>query len=133
MKEIVSFLAQNKYGNLATCCGDKPDNRPMECVFSSDKGLFFYTSQGEDLADQLGKNANICFTATDANYNYVKVSGCVEFSTDNQDKSSILEHSTFAKQVFHEDTLSSMLVFYLPHGKGILHHHGDNKPICSEF
>lgn len=133
MNEILEFLAQNKLGSLATCTENQPDNRPMECAFVSGKGLFFYTKKGEDLEDQLSKNKNICFTATDPNYNYIKVRGSVVFSQEAEDELNILTNSSFAKRVFQENNLSSMIVFYLPHGKAMLHSHGKNEPICCEF
>lgn len=133
IKEIFEFLAQNKFGSLATCTENQPDNRPMECAFVSDKGLFFYTKKGEDLEDQLSKNKNICFAATDQNYNYIKVRGSVELSQEDEDQFNILTNSSFAKSVFQENNLSSMIVFYLPHGNAMLHSHGKNKPICYEF
>jgi len=133
MEQIIEFLSQNKYGNLATCVGNQPDTRPMELVFHSDKRMYFYTSIGEDLASQLRDNPNISFTSTDQNYNYVKLRGSVEFSKEKQDKLKILENSTFANRVFNDSNLDSMLVFYLPHGKAMMHIHGENKPITSDF
>jgi uncharacterized pyridoxamine 5'-phosphate oxidase family protein len=102
-------------------------------VFHSDKGMYFYTSTGEDLANQLRDNLNICFTSTDQNYDYVKVSGSIEFSNEKQDKLKTLENSLFAHKVFHDSNLDSMVVFYLPHGKSMMHIHGQNKLITSEF
>ncbi len=133
MKELIEFLSKNKFGSLATCMEHQPDNRPMECAFVSEKGLFFYTKQGEDLAEQISKNPNVCFTATDPNYNYIKIKGSVVVSDDEEDQVSILNNSSFAKQVFKEKDRSSMIVFYLPHGKGMMHSHGDNKPVSFEF
>ena len=133
MKEIFDFLSKNKFGSLATCIEKQPDNRPIECVFTSEKGLFFYTTRGKDLAEQLNQNKNVCFSATDSEYNYVKIKGSVSLSDAKEDQQRILENSTFAKKVFAEDNLSSMLVFYLPHGTGMLHYHGDSKPISYEF
>jgi len=133
MKEIFDFLSKNKFGSLATCTENQPDNRPIECVFTSEKGLFFYTTKGKDLAEQLDQNKNVCFSATDSEYSYVKIKGPVSMSNEKEDQFRILENSKFAKQVFANDNLSSMLVFYMPHGTGMLHQHGNNKPICHEF
>lgn len=133
MKEILDFLSQNKFGSLATCSENQPDNRPVECVFTSEKGLFFYTTTGKDLAEQLNQNKNVCFCATDSEYSYVKIKGAVSWSREKEDQQKILENSTFAKKVFSDGDLSSMLVYYLPHGTGMLHHHGNNEPICYNF
>lgn len=133
MKEIFEFLSSNQFGNLATCTENQPDSRPIECVFTSEKGLFFYTTKGKDLAEQLNQNKNVCFTATDSAYNYVKIKGMISVSNEKEDQLSILENSNFAKQVFNNDNLSSMLVFYLPHGTAMLHYHGNHEPICHEF
>jgi uncharacterized pyridoxamine 5'-phosphate oxidase family protein len=133
MKEILDFLKENKFGNLATCEGNIPDTRPMEMVFHSEKGLFFYTSNGEDLAKQLKTNQNVCFCATAADYNYVKVKGAIVFSDEKEDKRKILENSVFAKKVFNDSNMETMLVFFLPNGKAMMHLHGENKVITDEF
>lgn len=133
MKEIIEFLKENKFGNLATCSNEKPDLRPFELVFYCDRGMFFYVSADTDAASELKANPNICFCATDNNYNYVKVSGRVLFSDNIADKSKILEESKFAKKFFDESNLQKMLVFYLPHGKCKHHFYKDNKIITEEF
>jgi len=133
MKNIFEFLNQNKFGNLATCNNGKPDTRPFELVFHCDKGMFFYTSSDTGVTNQLKNNPNICFCATDSNYNYVKVSGSVTFSDESHDKIKILEQSEFAKTVYNDSNIDNMNVFFLPHGKCMMHFHIDNKVITDEF
>lgn len=133
MKDIIEFLSNNKFGSLATLGDDKPDVRPFEFVFHCEKGMFFYTAAESEITTQLEANPNICFCATDTNYNYVKVSGSVVFSDDYEDKVKILEHSKFAKNNFEESNLDKMKVFYLPHGYCKKHFHSDNKTIKDEF
>ncbi len=133
MQKIFEFLNQNKFGNLATCENNKPDTRPFELVFHSDKGMFFYTSSDADLTNQLKTNPNICFCTTDSDYNYVKVKGSVIFSDDSEDKVKILEKSEFAKEVYNDSNIDKMKVFILPHGKCMMHFHIDNKVITGEF
>lgn len=133
MNKIIEFINQNKFGNLATCNNDKPDTRPFELAFHCDKGMFFYSSSEDELTNQLKQNPNICFCATDSNYNYVKVKGSVKFSEDNDDKSNILEKSKFAKNVFNDSNIDNMKVFFLSHGKCMLHFHNDNNVIIEEF
>jgi len=133
MKKIIEFINQNKFGNLATCNNDKPDTRPFELAFHCDIGMFFYSSAEDELTNQLKQNSNICFCATDSNYNYVKIKGSVKFSEDIDDKSKILEKSNFAKKVYNNSNLEKMEVFYLPHGKCMLHMHNDDNVIIKEF
>jgi uncharacterized pyridoxamine 5'-phosphate oxidase family protein len=133
MKDIIEFLNQNKFGNLATCYNDKPDSRPFEFVFYCDKGMYFYSSTDTELMNQLKANPNICFCATDSSYNYAKVCGSVIFSEENDDKVQILEKSEFAKKIFNDSNLDKMKVFLLPHGKCMQHFHSDNKVITDEF
>jgi uncharacterized pyridoxamine 5'-phosphate oxidase family protein len=133
MKKINEFLDQNKFGSLATCDNVKPDARPFELSFHSDKGMFFYSAADESITKELKVNPNICFCATDPNYNYVKVSGSVVFSDNKDDKTKILEKSEFAKAVYNESNIDNMNVFFLPHGKCMMHFHNDNKVITDEF
>jgi uncharacterized pyridoxamine 5'-phosphate oxidase family protein len=133
MNSINEFLVQNKFGNLATCIHDKPYTRPFELAFQNDKGMFFYASRDEDLVNQLKTNPNVCFCATDSNYNYVKVDGSVVFSDAAGDKAEILEKSAFAKDVYSGSNLDKMQVFSLPHGNCMMHLHNDNKVITDKF
>lgn len=133
MKEVLDFLKINKYGNLATSEENMPDTRPMELVFHSEKGLFFYTSTHEELAKQLRRNQNVCFCATDPEYNYVKIKGSVIFSDEKEDKQRILENSVFAKDAFNESNMENMLVFLIPSGKAMMHFHRGNKLTTHEF
>ena len=133
MKNIIEFLNQNKFGNLATCTNNTPYTRPFELGFYCDRGMFFYTSCDEDLIKQLKTNPNICFCATDSNYNYVKINGSVVFSDDKSDKTKILEKSTFAKEVYNDSNMDKMQVFFLPHGNCMMHFHNNNKVTTHEF
>lgn len=132
MNEIITFLEQNKFGSLATCKGGKADVRPFELVFHCDRGLFFYTSMGEDVYEQLKINPYICFCVTDQNYNYAKISGSVSFSSSNDDKARIISSSQFAEKVFADDK-TDMKVFFLPHANCMLHYHFDNSVIERQF
>ena len=133
MKQIIEFLNKNKFGNLATCNNDKPYLRPFELVYYCDKGMFFYASTEEELINQLKINPNICFCATDSNYDYVKVSGSIKFSDDKEDKEKILEKSEFAKTVYNDSNINNMKVFFLPHAECMMHFHADNGVITDKF
>lgn len=133
MEEIIAFLEQNKFGNLATCIDGKADIRPFELVFFCDRGMFFYTSAGEDVYEQLHANPYISFCATDPNYNYAKICGTVSFSHENEDKEKIYATSEFAKKVFAKSNLDNMKVFFLPHAVCMLHHHSDNSVVKWQF
>ncbi|WP_352399249.1 pyridoxamine 5'-phosphate oxidase family protein [Anaerotignum sp.] len=133
MKEIIDFLNKNKFGNLATCDGSKPDARPFEVAYICEEGFFFYASSDTALSKQLKANPNICFCATDEKYNYVKVTGTIAFSNKQQDKEKVLENSHFAKKVFEAKGKDKMEVFYLQHGECMLHQHGDGSIIQKSF
>ena len=133
MKEIIDFLNNNKFGNLATCDGNKPDTRPFEVVHISDNGLLFYASSDTEVCKQLRVNPNICFCATDEKYNYVKVKGEISFSDKQEDKDKVLENSNFAKKVYESCGKDKMEVFYLTHGECMLHHHMDDNIIKKSF
>lgn len=133
MKDIIEFLNKNKFGGLATSTNQKPDLRPFELVCICDTNLFFYVSADSDLSSQLKNNQDICFCATDENYNYVKVSGKVEFSDKQEDKKMILENSKFAKDNFNESNWDKMEVFYLAHGTAKYHLHNEAKTMDATF
>ena len=133
MKEIIAFIEKNKFGSLATCNDGKADVRPFELVFYCDRGMFFYTSSGEDLFEQLNANPYISFCATDQNYNYSKISGTVSFSNDEDDKSKIFENSQFAKKAFANSHADNMKVFFLSHASCLLHYQADDRVVEWQF
>jgi len=133
MNEILAFIEQNKYGSLATCNGGKVDVRPFELVFHCNRGMFFYTSEGDDLYAQLNVNPFISFCATDKNYNYYKISGSVIFSNEENDKNEIIEKSQFAQKKFSNSNANDMKVFFLPHATCGLHYQADNKVVEWQF
>ena len=133
LNEIVGFIEQNKYGSLATCNGGKPDVRPFELVSHCDRGMFFYTSADEDVYEQLCANPNISFCATDQNKNYVKISGTVTFSNNEDDKAKIVADSQLAKEIFPNSDLDRMRVFYLPHASCLLHYYANHKAVEWQF
>lgn len=133
MNEITTFIEQNKYGSLATCSGGKADIRPFELVFHCDRGMFFYTSAGESLYEQLNENPYISFCATDQNYNYTKIAGTVSFSSDKDDITKIMAYSQFAQKVFANSNADSMKVFFLPHASCELHYQADNRVVEWQF
>lgn len=133
MNEILSFIDQNKHGSLATCNAGKADVRPFELVFHCDRGMFFYTSVGTDLYEQLNVDPYISFCATDQNYNYIKISGTIAFSNDDNDKTKIIADSQFAQKMFPNSNLDSMKVFYLQHASCMMHYHADNKAVEWKF
>ncbi|WP_312046073.1 pyridoxamine 5'-phosphate oxidase family protein [Anaerotignum sp.] len=133
MKETIDFLNKNKFGNLATCDGNKPDTRPFEVAHISDQGLLFYVSSDTDLSKQLKANPQICFCATNDKYDYVKVTGEITFSNSQEDKDSVLKHSHFAKKVFDAIGLDKMEVFKLNHGECMLHHHMNDNVTKESF
>ncbi len=133
MNEIIEFIEQNKYGSLATCNSGKSDVRPFELAFHCDRGIFFYTSSNEDVYEQLNVNPYISFCATDQNFNYVKISGSVIFSDNEDDKAKIAANSQFAQKVFPNSNLKNMKVFFLPHASCILHNYADNRAVEWQF
>ncbi|WP_312650079.1 pyridoxamine 5'-phosphate oxidase family protein [Aminipila sp.] len=133
MKELFDFLNKNKFGNLATCEGNKPDTRPFEVAHVSNEGLLFYVSAGTELSKQLKINPNVCFCATDEKYDYIKVMGEISFSDRQEDKDKVLSNSQFAKKVYESCGTDKMEVFYLPHGEYMLHHHMDDNVKIERF
>ncbi len=133
MNESIDFLKKNKFGNLATCDGNKPDTRPFEVAYISNEGLIFYVSSDTELSKQLKKNPNICFCATNENYDYLKVTGEISFSTKQEDKDKVLANSHFAKKVFASGGEDKMEVFSMLHGESMLHRHMNDNIIKESF
>lgn len=132
MKKSFDFLKKNKFGNLATCDGNKPDTRPFEVAYVSDEGLLFYVSSDTELSKQLKTDPSICFCATNEKYDYLKIKGEISFSNKQEDKDKVLANSHFAKQVYESGT-DNMEVFSLSHGECMLHYHMNDNVVKESF
>ncbi len=132
MKEITAFLNENKFGSLATCRGSSPDVRPLELLCSDDGKILFYLSDSSDAYREICKNSNICYCATDKDYNYIKVSATAKISDNVKDKQNVLTNSSFADKVYQNDS-QHMKVFELTEGTCILHRYMDDDVIKSSF
>jgi uncharacterized pyridoxamine 5'-phosphate oxidase family protein len=133
MQEIIDFLKKNKFGSLATIDEETIDNRPMEMVCHGQRGFYFYAATTSEVIKQLRANENICFCATDAEYNYVKIKGTAKLSAEKEDRQMILQQSAFAKENYDEETLDNMMVIYVPGGTAMMHTHKDNQLITDRF
>ena len=69
----------------------------------------------------------------DQNFNYVKKSGTVTFSNNEDDKAKIVANSQFAKKVFFNSNLDIMKVFFLPHASCMVHYYADNRAVEWQF
>ena len=133
MQEIIDFLKKNKFVSMATIDQETIDNRPMEMVCHGKRGFYFYADTTSEVVKQLRANEQVCFCATDAEYNYVKIKGTAKLSAEKEDRQMILAQSVFAKENYNDDTLENMMVIFVPGGTAMMHTHKDNELITDSF
>jgi uncharacterized pyridoxamine 5'-phosphate oxidase family protein len=131
MKEIINFLEQNKFGNLATSTDGQPYVRPFEYGFKTDDGVFFYTSDDKAVYSQLQSNPKASFCATDENLTYVQLTGDVKFTDDKKYKDMMIQNSRNASKIYQSADNPQFKVFYMPHGHAMMHKH-EGGYVCDE-
>ncbi len=121
MQEIFNFLENNKYGSLATSAEGQPFVRPFEYGFKTDEGVFFYTSDDKEVYSQLQSNPRVSFCATDKDLTYVQLTGDVKFTEEDKYKDIMLQKSNNAQKIYKTSNNDQLKVFYIPHGKAVMH------------
>ncbi len=121
MQEIIDFLGQHKYGSLATSVDGQPYIRPFEFGFATDEGMFFYTSDDKAVYSQLKSNPRASFCSTDEDLTYVQLTGNIEFTEKEEYKDTMIHKSVNAQKIYKTPDNHLFKVFYMPHGRAMMH------------
>lgn len=131
MEKIINFLEVNKYGSLATSENGQPYVRPFEFGFKTDEGIFFYTTEDKAVYSQLQSNPKVSFCATDKDLTYVQLTGDIKFTEEEKYKDMMLQKSDNAEKIYGTSDKNSLKVFYMPHGKAMMHQY-ESGYVCDE-
>jgi pyridoxamine 5'-phosphate oxidase len=101
-KEILTFIANNNIGYLATVEGKAPRVRGMDTFRANDEGLIFYTSKSKGVYQQIATNpeVEVCYYGKGLQ---VRVRGRMEMLEDMKLKKEIVAGRTFLGDYSEED------------------------------
>ncbi len=110
-REILSFIATNNIGYLATTEGNSPRVRGMDTFRADENGLIFYTSKSKNVCKQIVKNpeVEVCYYAKGVQ---VRVRGKMKMDEDMALKKEIVARREFLGDYSEED-FKDMAVFRL--------------------
>ena len=133
MQEIIQFLRENITGFLATVDNGKPRVRPFQFMMEKDGKLYFCTNNTKDVFKQLNVNRSVEFCSLSPNFQWIRVSGNIQFSDDLALKSEVLQASEMVKSIYKTPDNPIFEIFYLEHGKATIADFSGQPPKQVEF
>ncbi|GHU71176.1 NimC/NimA family protein [Clostridia bacterium] len=119
MTEILDFLTECKTFYLATVDGDKPKVRPFGFVMELEGKLYFGTNESKPSFQQLKKNPNIEISATNANNEWLRLSGEAVFDTRPEVKAKVFEVAPHLRGMYDRPDSPVLAPFYVKNGEAI--------------
>lgn len=129
MNEVVKFLNENPVQFLATIGKDgKPKVRPFQFMIEKDGKLFFCTSNGKDVYQEVKGNPYIELSVSSPSFAWLRLSGKVVFSQDKDVKAAIIEHSPLVKSIYKTPDNPIFEIFYLDEVEAVIADFSGNPP-----
>jgi uncharacterized pyridoxamine 5'-phosphate oxidase family protein len=119
MSEILTFLTENKTFYLATVEGNKPKVRPFGFVMEFEGRLYFSTNESKPSFRQLKANPNIEISATNANNEWIRLSGEAVFDTRPEVKTKLFEAAPHLRSMYDKPDSPVLAPFYIKNGEAV--------------
>lgn len=120
MSEIYEFLTGCKVFYLATTDGDKPKVRPFGFVMEYGGRLYFTTSEIKPSYMQLTNNPNLEISASNADSDWIRLSGKAVFDRRPEVKEKAFEIAPFLKEMYGAPDSPALALFYVDEGEAII-------------
>jgi uncharacterized pyridoxamine 5'-phosphate oxidase family protein len=117
MNEVLDFLTETKTFYLATVEGDKPKVRPFGFVMEFEGKLYFGTNESKPSFMQLKANPNIEISATNANNEWLRLSGEAVFDTRPEVKARVFEVAPYLRGMYDNPDSPVLAPFYVKNGE----------------
>ncbi|MDR0886852.1 MAG: pyridoxamine 5'-phosphate oxidase family protein [Clostridiales Family XIII bacterium] len=101
---------------VATVEGDAPKVRPFGLVFEFEGKLYFSTNESKPSYAQLKANPKVEISATDAENNWIRVSGEAVFDQRDVIKEEIFKVSPHLKDLYGQPDSPILAPFYIANG-----------------
>jgi uncharacterized pyridoxamine 5'-phosphate oxidase family protein len=120
MNEILNFLTESKTFYLATTDGDKPRVRPFGFFMELEGRLYFATNETKPSFRQLKANPNLEISATNANNEWLRLSGEAVFDYRPEVKEKAFEAAPFLRDMYGNPDSPVFAPFYVKNGEASL-------------
>ena len=129
MNEVIKFLTENKVLYLATIGIDgKPKVRPWGFMMEVENKLYFCTSNKKTVYKELENNPYIELSCTSQKFEWIRISGKVNFDNNFDYKKRIIEENPLIRSLFKTADNPDMEIFYLSQATAVLSDYSDNPP-----
>ena len=129
MNEVIKFLKENPTQYFATIGLDKkPKVRPFQFMIEEDNKLFFCTSNQKDVFSELKNTTSVELCVSNEKFEWLRLSGDVEFSNDLEIKNKVIESSPLVKSIYKTGDNPTFELFYLNNAKAVITDFSGNPP-----
>jgi uncharacterized pyridoxamine 5'-phosphate oxidase family protein len=111
--EVLNFLSQVKTFYLATVEGDKPKVRPFGFFMEFEGKLYFGTNETKPSFWQLKMNPNIEISATNADNEWLRLSGNAVFDYRPEAKAKAFEVAPYLSGMYTKPDSPVLALFYV--------------------
>jgi uncharacterized pyridoxamine 5'-phosphate oxidase family protein len=117
MNEVLNFLTETKTFYLATLDGDKPRVRPFGFVMEFEGKLYFATNESKPSFRQLTANPSVEISATNANNEWLRLSGKAVFDARPEVKAKLFEVAPHLRGMYDKSDSPILAPFYVKNGE----------------
>jgi len=129
MNDVVKFLTENPVQYLATVGPDgRPKARPFQFMFEEAGRLYFCTSNRKDVFAQIKKQPYVEITTSSPKFQWIRLSGKVVFSNDQDIKRKIIEGNDLVRRVYKTAENPVFEIFYLETPRAVIADFSGNPP-----
>ena len=114
MKEIIEFLKESEIQYFATIGLDsKPKVRPFQYQFEREGKIWYCTSNKKNVFHEITQNSIIELSTCNKKMEWLRLSGEVVFSNNNDIKNDIIKNNALVKGIYKSADNPDFEVFYL--------------------
>ena len=117
MNEVLNFLTETKTFYLATVDEDKPRVRPFGFVMEFEGKLYFATNESKPSFRQLTANSSVEISATNANNEWLRLSGEAVFDARSEVKAKLFEVAPHLCGMYDKPDSPVLAPFYVKNGE----------------
>lgn len=114
MKEVIEFLKESEIQYFATIGIDlKPKVRPFQYQFEKEGKIWYCTSNKKKVFLEITQNSTIELCACNKKMDWLRLSGEVVFSNNNDIKDNIIKNNALVREIYKSADNPDFEVFYL--------------------
>lgn len=119
MNEVIKFLKESKVFYLATVDNGRPRVRPFGLVLEFEGKTYFSTNDSKPSYQQLLVNPNVEISATNANNEWIRISGEAVFDTRPEVAAKMFETAPHLLNIYGKPDSPKITPFYIKNGEAV--------------